>query len=290
MTDTTTKVTTWGNALDYTFKTRHTWRHGNGRGTAVINTGHFTRLRGRSFPVARINQACLSQVCIELEEECKSDATINRIVSAVSTVLNHCAMDGLLSQAPKLRRRKEVEHRLTWFSKDEVEAMVYGSLDPFDRRDLAELVVVAGYTGMRQAELLTLKAMDVDLSLNIIHVGGRPGFTAKAGNYRAIPIHDRIKDVLYSRMEHVSDNVRLFGDEWNNKDQLFRAFKKVRNYIGKDETYVFHSLRHSFGTWCAEAGVPMRTLMDLMGHKRIETTLRYAKTTDKARTDAINLI
>lgn len=240
--------------------------------------------------MARINQACLSQVCIELEEECKSDATINRIVSAVSTVLNHCAMDGLLSQAPKLRRRKEVEHRLTWFSKDEVEAMVYGSLDPFDRRDLAELVVVAGYTGMRQAELLTLKAMDVDLSLNIIHVGGRPGFTAKAGNYRAIPIHDRIKDVLYSRMEHVSDNVRLFGDEWNNKDQLFRAFKKVRNYIGKDETYVFHSLRHSFGTWCAEAGVPMRTLMDLMGHKRIETTLRYAKTTDKARTDAINLI
>jgi len=240
--------------------------------------------------VGRINQACLSQVCIELEEEGKSDATINRIVSAVSTVLNHCAMDELIPSAPKLRRRKELEHRLTWFTKDEVESLVYGSLDPFDRHDLADLVIVAGYTGMRQGELLTLKAQDVDLSQNLIHVGGRPGFTAKAGNYRAIPIHDRIKDVLATRMESVGANVRIFGDEWRDKDQLLRAFKKVRNYIGKDETYVFHSLRHSFGTWCAEAGVPMRTLMTMMGHKRIETTLRYAKTTDKAMTDAMSLI
>ena len=285
-----TNTTTWGQALDYTFKTRHTWRHGNGRGTALINSGHFTRLRGRSFPVGRITQACLSQVCIELEEEGKSDATINRIVSAVSTVLNHCAMDELIPSAPKLRRRKEVEHRLTWFSKDEVEGLVYGSLDPFDRKDLSDLVVVAGYTGMRQGELLTLKAVDVDLSLKLIHVGGRPGFTAKAGNYRAIPIHDRIKDVLATRMEAVGPNVRIFGDEWRDKDQLLRAFKKVRNYIGKDDTYVFHSLRHSFGTWCAEAGVPMRTLMTMMGHKRIETTLRYAKTTDKALVDAMALI
>jgi hypothetical protein len=28
----------------------------------------------------------------------------------------------------------------------------------------------------------------------------------------------------------------------------------------------------------------------MMGHKRVETTLRYAKTTDKARTEAIALI
>ena len=155
---------------------------------------------------------------------------------------------------------------------------------------MADLVIVAGYTGMRQGEILTLKAQDVDLSQNLIHVGGRPGFTAKAGNYRAIPIHDRIKDVLAVRMESVGSNVRIFGDEWRDKDQLLRAFKKVRNYIGKDETYVFHSLRHSFGTWCAEAGVQMRTLMTMMGHKRIETTLRYAKTTDKAMVDAMHLI
>ncbi len=278
---------TWGYCLDYTFKTRHTWRHGNGRRTAQINAGHFTRLRGRSFPVGRITQACITQLSIELEEEGKSDATINRIVSAISTVLHHCEAEEIIAQAPRLRRRKEGEHRLTWFTKDEVEELFYGSLDPFDRRDLADIVVVAAYTGMRQGELLNLRAQDVDLSSNSIHVGGRPGFTTKSANYRCIPIHDRIKDALYKRMECVGPSVRLFGDEWTDKDQLFRAFVKVRNYVGKADNYVFHSLRHSFATWCVEAGVPMRTLMELMGHKRIDTTLRYAKVTDKARTEAI---
>lgn len=286
----TTTIKTWGQAVDYTFRTRSAWRNGSGRGTAVINTGHFTRLRGRSYPVGKLNQACISQVCIELEEEGKADATINRIVSAVSTVLNHCAFDELIPTPSKFRRRKELEHRLTWFSKDDVESLVYGSIDPFDRKDLADLIVVAAYTGMRQGELLKIRACDIDLGLGTLHVGGRPEVITKAGNYRCIPIHDRIKDILASRMECIASNVRIFGDEWRDKDQLLRAFKKVRNYVGKDDSYVFHSLRHSFGTWCAEAGVPMRTIMDLMGHKRIETTLRYAKTTDKARTDAIALI
>jgi site-specific recombinase XerD len=66
-----------------------------------------------------------------------------------------------------------------------------------------------------------------------------------------------------------------------------RAFAKVRASIGKDSSHVFHSLRHSFGTWCIEAGVNVRVVMELLGHKRIETTLRYAKVSSKVRTEAI---
>ena len=58
----------------------------------------------------------------------------------------------------------------------------------------------------------------------------------------------------------------------------------------RDEAYVFHTLRHSYATWLAEAGVPIRSIMALCGHKRIETTLRYAKATDAALTDAMALI
>ena len=61
----------------------------------------FTRLRGRSFPLGKVTQPVISQVSIELEDEGKSNATINRVVSAVSTVLNHCAFDGLIPSAPK---------------------------------------------------------------------------------------------------------------------------------------------------------------------------------------------
>ena len=43
-----------------------------------------------------------------------------------------------------------------------------------------------------------------------------------------------------------------------------------------DEGHRFHDLRHTFGTRCAAAGVPMRTLQEWMGHRDIETTQRYA--------------
>lgn len=283
-------IKTWGQALEYTQRTRHSWRHGNGARTATINASHFTRLRGLSFPVGRITQPIITEVGIELEDEGKSDATINRVVSAVSTVLNHCSFDGLIPTPAKFRRRKESEGRVTFYSKEEVDRLHHAAIDPFIREDASEIILVAAYTGARQGELLKLKAKDIDLALGNVYIGGRPDVLTKAGNWRSVPIHNRIVSILEKRVVDVHPNVRIFGEEWNDKDQLLRTFKKINRYIGKDDAYVFHTLRHSFGTWCAEAGVPIRTIMDLMGHKRIETTLRYAKTTDKARTEALSLI
>ena len=284
-----TEIKTWSQALDYTFKTRHAWRHGNGAKTAAINAGHFTRLRGGSFPVGKITQPIIAQVSIELEDEGKSDATINRVVSAVSTVLNHCAFDGLIAQPSKFRRRQESEGRPLFYTKGQVDQMNDIARDIFQREDLADIMMVGAYTGMRQGELLKLKVKDIDWTLNTIHVGGRVDVQTKAKNYRTIPIHEKVSIILRKRYDGLSGSIRVF-DDWHDKDQLLRAFNKVRKFAGIDDNYVFHCLRHSFATWCAEAGVPIRTLMDLMGHKRIETTLRYAKTTDKARNEALALI
>ena len=281
-------LTTWQQAMDYTFKTRHAWRHGNGSKTSRINCNHFTRLRGSSFPLKKINQANITQVCIELEDEGKSDATINRVVSAVSTVLNHCAFDGLIDSAPKFRRRKESEGRVIWYSKDEVLSLSNLSTEVFDRQDLSDLILFAAYTGMRQGEILKLRPKDIDLGANLIHVGGVPTQLTKAKNWRAIPIHERIKEMVTYRHSHAS--TLMFGNDWNNKEQVLRAFRKVNRMLPKDDCYVFHTLRHSYATWLAEAGVPVRSIMALCGHKRIETTLRYAKATDSALVEAMTAI
>ena len=79
----------------------------------------------------------------------------------------------------------------------------------------------------------------------------------KAKNWRAIPIHDKIMDIVTSRCSQSSrSDIHLFGEEWRDKDQLLRAFKKVNRLIPKEDSYVFHTLRHSYATWLAEAGVP----------------------------------
>jgi len=284
-----TKQFTWGEAVDYTLRTRDTWRNGNSRKTNLINAGHFTEHHGRSFPTSKISSALVNQWAVDLEENGMSNATINRCISAISTVLNHCSYDDLCEPPPKFKRRKETEGRKLFFTQEDVNQMCHASVDVFNRMDLAEIIQVAAFTGMRQGELLKLKARDIDLSLNTIHVGGLPDVETKAGNYRSIPIHERITTPLQNRLEDVSPNIRVF-DDWTTKDQLLRAFNKVRRFVGLPEGYCFHSLRHSFATWHVEAGTPIRTLMILMGHKRIETTLRYAKVTSKASIEAMQAI
>jgi integrase len=290
----TEHVKTWGEAVDFTFKTRDAWRHGNSKPTNMYNCQHITNAIGNSFPLTKITPLIINQVCIDLEEERgMSSSTINRVISAVSTVLTHCERMGVIEfTPPKFQRRKEGEHRLTWFTKDEVETMHKAALDPFSRDDVSAIVLVAAYTGMRQGELLKLRTKDIDLSTNQVYIGGRDGFETKAKNFRAVPIHGRIQQLLHNRCEYARRDDLIFGDDWpGGKDQLIRAFKKVRNYaVKKDDKWAFHSLRHSFATWCAEAGVPIRTIMGLMGHANVETTLRYAKVTDQARVDAIHSI
>lgn len=289
---TNSSIKTWGDAVAFTFKTKDTWRHGNARPTNTYNTNHVTNHLGRSFPLHKLTPKVLNDVLIDLEEERgMSSSTQNRVISAVSTVMNHCHQMGVIEFVPpKFQRRKEGEHRLTWFTKDEVAQMCVAACDPFERYDIADIIAVAAYTGMRQGELMKLTAEDVDLATGQVYVGGRDGFETKSKNFRAIPMHDAIKPILERRCEYTGRNVKVFGDEWpGGKDQLLRAFKKVRNYsVKKDDRWTFHSLRHSFATWCAESGVPLRTLMGLMGHSNIETTLRYAKVTDEAKVNAIN--
>jgi hypothetical protein len=45
---------------------------------------------------------------------------------------------------------------------------------------------------------------------------------------------------------------------------------------GRSGGITFHSLRHTFGTRMAAAGVPMRTLQEWMGHRNLATTEIYA--------------
>jgi len=52
----------------------------------------------------------------------------------------------------------------------------------------------------------------------------------------------------------------------------------------------FHDLRHTFGTRAADAGVPLPAIRDVMGHRSIQTTERYAHATDEGKRRAVESI
>ena len=48
-----------------------------------------------------------------------------------------------------------------------------------------------------------------------------------------------------------------------------------------------HAFRHTFGSELAEADVSIKVIQDLMGHKRIETTLIYLTMTEKKKRESV---
>ena len=278
------KEFTFGDALRYTKDTR--WEGTASLKTNMINSNHFIEVYGRAMPVASIDQELMDVYVKTLKKQGMSHATINRCISAVSTVINHCAQRSKCKPSTTFSRLKESEGRITFYTKQQVNQMSSAAKDIFRRNDLSELVLFGAYTGLRQGEILKLRARDIDRGRQLIHVAA-----GKTGKVREIPIHAAISDLIHERLACSSSPDDYVFDEWHDKDQVRRAFNKVLNYVVDDpEGMCFHTLRHSFATWHIEGGTPIRVLMELMGHTRIETTIRYAKATPKAAIAAMSNI
>jgi len=64
--------------------------------------------------------------------------------------------------------------------------------------------------------------------------------------------------------------------------QVSKTFREVADRLFNKESkeskqrVCFHTLRHSFGSWLAMEGVPLITIKELMGHKSLAMTERYA--------------
>jgi integrase len=277
----------WQDAVDYCFKTRKSWK-GKERLQPGINTRNFTDYYGATSPCNEITRKTFKGFCdylLDMKE--LADATLNRKMSAVHTVLKHAVQEEELDMnLPTIPSYKEYAGRPFFFNKEDIELICAHT----NKTGLPELVRFAALTGARRGECLKVAVRDIDLDNNLIYIGGRPKFNTKTGDWRTVPIHTTLRPMLEQRCDGIPKDVSIFGDQWTADGSVLHYFKKAVRDSGLESYMVFHCLRHSFATWAIEDGVPIRVLMDLMGHKKIETTLRYAKVTDNARKEAISSI
>ena len=138
--------------------------------------------------------------------------------------------------------------------------------------DLTDVVLLDLHTGLSQEEILTLKWNQIDL-------GNRSLTTIrkKTLNARTLPLNDVAFEVLKRRSKTKADSGYVFVNSVGNKhdaSKLKRAFKKAVEEAGI-EHFTFHSLRRTFGTRLAQAGVDIYTISRLLGHKDVKTTAKY---------------
>jgi site-specific recombinase XerD len=58
---------------------------------------------------------------------------------------------------------------------------------------------------------------------------------------------------------------------------LQRACRLAAETAGLDKMVTVHTLRHSFATHLLEQGVDIRVIQDLLGHRHVDSTARYAR-------------
>lgn len=159
---------------------------------------------------------------------------------------------------------KEKNQRLRFLSQEEIQKLIECSPP-----QLRPIIIVALHTGMRKGELLGLTWEDIDFKNNQIILD-----ETKSGYSRKIDIDYKLKEYLFKlKSKNTSDYVFLnkHGKPYRDVNTALRiAFKKARI-----KNVTMHTLRHTFGAWHAMMGTPLPTIKELMGHRAIQTTMRY---------------
>jgi integrase len=138
---------------------------------------------------------------------------------------------------------------------------------------LKPLVVAAINTGFRASELPSLTRQDIDFRRGVISV--RAGYV-KNGEARSVPMNDTLTIVLKSAKVNDAKGERDFRNQRGQPYRSYRnAFERAVSQAGI-QNFTFHDLRHTFASRLVMAGVDLATVKELMGHKHIAMTLRYA--------------
>lgn len=132
------------------------------------------------------------------------------------------------------------------------------------------------YTGMRLGEVLGLRWEAVNLGARVAQV-----LDPKNGRSRTVSLTESVVRMLAET--GAERHGLVFAGRNGLRREISDTFSRVVEEIGLNKgvtdrrgRVVFHTLRHTFASLLAMSGVPLYQLMDLMGHRSIDMTKRYA--------------
>ena len=173
------------------------------------------------------------------------------------------------------------------YGRDELDTLIASN----DDRAFGVVLDVLRMAGLREQEAVHLQWQDVDFKRGMLLVRSKPkmGFTIKDKEERDVPMPDALVDVLKKwKAERPKTELVLGtrGDKPNRKwlRALKRLARRAKLNCGRCDPckerqecahWTLHSFRWSYATRLAQNGVDVRTIMGLMGHSDIQTTLRY---------------
>ena len=209
-------------------------------------------------------------------------ATVNRELSFLRRVYNVAIKDEKADTNPVRPEAffRENNQRVRFLTNDE-ESRLRAALDPDDWA----LVCVAIHTGLRRSEQFHLRWEHVDFANGILTVP-----RSKHGGTRRIAMNDTVRDNprgLPSRLKSAYVFPSATGEKPLDGGNFVRRVFVRALAAASIGGFRWHDLRHTFASRLTMAGVDLRTVQELMGHKTLAMTVRYAHLSPEHKLDAV---
>jgi integrase len=150
-----------------------------------------------------------------------------------------------------------------WLTVDEEQTVISKATNPVWLRTL---LITALHTGMRREEILNLKWRDIDFARKLLTV-----HKSKNGEKKSIPLSLTLFNTLWDiKIKNISGFVFPIAVR-----SLRAAFDMTLEKAGIKDFH-FHDLRHTFATRLVQSGQDLYKVKELLGHKSIAVTMRYA--------------
>lgn len=226
----------------------------------------------------RLTPEKLEEVLGTLKRSGLTNSTVNRYRSFISSVFTFALKTARVAANPVARvgRYKENDSRLRWLRSEE-EARFRKVLHVDSHEWEFDLAL---HTGMRRGEQFWLKWKDCDLERGILTVKGKTGRRHVVANETAIAALTKLQKLSGEKEFVCPDNDGSAKRDW--RQWLERAADEANV---KD--FHWHDLRHTFASRLVMAGVDIRTVQELLGHRSIVMTMRYAHLSSDHRKAAV---
>ena len=239
------------------------WKGTKAEHKHLANIKLWERFLGSNISISEITTQVLDDYILMMKENNKANATINRHLATISKAMTYAADNRLISYKPKINRQKEGQGRIRYLSRDEEKAIL-NQLTSMGMDDLKDAFIVSIDVGCRFSELMKLTASDI--KKQGVYLTDR-----KAGNHSVIPLTERARAILKRRAAfHPEGKLFPYSGDW-----IRSPYTRVLNILGLDDV-VWHTLRHTTCSRLVQGGMPLVHVKEWMGHKAIQTTMRYA--------------
>ncbi|MFO7702209.1 MAG: tyrosine-type recombinase/integrase [Psychroflexus maritimus] len=234
------------------------------------------------------NYSIIRSWIVYLNENEISNKSINRKISSLNTFFKYLLKTNDITENPLIKHNslKTPKKQQVPFSKDEVLELLshFANLkDPTYEQARNYLLIELVYsTGIRRAELINLKIINIDFHNNQIKVFG------KRSKERIIPILESLVERIKAHLtiyKHIKKSNYLFETKKGKPlypSLLYRIINENFALVSTKLKRSPHLLRHSFATHLLDNGASITAVKELLGHESLASTEIYAKNSIEA--------